>query len=396
MSIREVKDSSGNVSYSVTINLRSPTDRNLRVQKNKFGLKSLNEAKKAELQLRREAERELVSREQKSGAWATLVDEWELILKKHDGFGKIGLTTGEDYVQSLRMYTSDWFSRTPEEITQSDVVAVLTSMDRLGRSKSRKQCVVIAINQVFKWGVSSRFVKAGTQSPAFGIAVKRDEERKPEILTIGQIKKLLECAKAYDHAWYPVWAMALLTGMRSGELHALVWDDVDLEGSLITVKQSYNGRLKKVKCTKSGFWREVPINSDLLILMKELKLSSGGRPHVLPRFSAWTSGATAAVLRAFCTGVGIPSVKFHALRACFATQLLKNKVAPAIVMKICGWKDLKTMQRYIRLSGIEIEGATDSLQLLSGMQVMGKVVQLYGSGSCNSLAEQIGERTVNQ
>ncbi|NUM89022.1 MAG: hypothetical protein HUU37_07445 [Bdellovibrionales bacterium] len=52
-----------------------------------------------------------------------------------------------------------------------------------------------------------------------------------------------------------------------------------------------------------------------------------------------------------------------------------------MVMKICGWNDLKTMQRYVRLAGIEIEGATDSLKILPPDQVMGRVVELFGTGS---------------
>ena len=46
-------------------------------------------------------------------------------------------------------------------------------------------------------------------------------------------------------------------------------------------------------------------------------------------------------------------------------------------MKICGWKDLKTMQRYIRLSGIEVKGATQGLKLLPERDVMGRVVELF-------------------
>lgn len=112
--------------------------------------------------------------------------------------------------------------------------------------------------------------------------------------------------------------------------------------------------------------------------LKELKLKTGETKFVLPRFQLWTDGEQAAILRNFCVGVGLPSVKFHTLRACFATQLIRDGVAPAIVMKICGWKDLKTMQRYIRLAGIEVKGATDGLKLLPDTQVMGRVLELFG------------------
>ncbi len=98
---------------------------------------------------------------------------------------------------------------------------------------------------------------------------------------------------------------------------------------------------------------------------------------VLPRFKESRVGGQARVLRAFCKGIGIQSVKFHTLRACFATQLIKEGVAPAIVMKICGWKDLKTMQRYIRLAGLEVDGATEALKVLPAQDVMENVVQLF-------------------
>ncbi len=113
--------------------------------------------------------------------------------------------------------------------------------------------------------------------------------------------------------------------------------------------------------------------------LRELKLQSGGRKNVLPHPTDWTRGAQAKVLKTFLAQVGLPQVKFHTLRACFATHLLRHKVAPAIVMKICGWKDLETMQRYVRLAGIEVEGATDSLKFLSEEKVLATVVKIFGT-----------------
>ena len=50
---------------------------------------------------------------------------------------------------------------------------------------------------------------------------------------------------------------------------------------------------------------------------------------------------------------------FHTLRACFATHLLASGAEPAKVMKIGGWKDLKTFEIYIRLAGVDISGVTE-------------------------------------
>jgi hypothetical protein len=49
-------------------------------------------------------------------------------------------------------------------------------------------------------------------------------------------------------------------------------------------------------------------------------------------------------------------------------------------MKIGGWKDLKTMQIYMRLAGVDERGATENLRFLpSDEAIMGKVSQLFTS-----------------
>ena len=49
-----------------------------------------------------------------------------------------------------------------------------------------------------------------------------------------------------------------------------------------------------------------------------------------------------------------------------------------MVMEISGWKDFKTMQRYIRLAGIDEAGATEALRFIPTEEaVMERVVSLY-------------------
>jgi len=253
----------------------------------------------------------------------------------------------------------------------------LDEMSAEGKSNSRKRAITNSVNGLWRWGTDNGLIRESQLSPARGFKVSREEEKKPEILTLNEIRKLLEAAKTTNHEWYPIWAMALHTGMRSGELLALEWSDVDWENKRVMISKTYNRRFKITKCTKGGYWREVPINEELEGLLKTLRATAGGRRYVLPRFNDWERGEAARILRMFCEGIGIPSVRFHALRACFATQLLKDAVAPIVVMKVGGWKDLKTMQRYIRYAGIEIEGATVNLKILPPDEAMGRVVELF-------------------
>ena len=77
-----------------------------------------------------------------------------------------------------------------------------------------------------------------------------------------------------------------------------------------------------------------------------------------PWLKLWERGEQSKALRQFLVSIGVPSVKFHTLRACFATQLLTDGVDLTKVMKIGGWKDIKTMQIYLRLAGVDERGAT--------------------------------------
>jgi integrase len=76
-------------------------------------------------------------------------------------------------------------------------------------------------------------------------------------------------------------------------------------------------------------------------------------PFVLPRFKDWNNGDQAVPLKTFLRSIKVRPIKFHALRACFATQMLASGIPSPIVMKIGGWKKSSTMDIYLRLSGVD-------------------------------------------
>lgn len=183
------------------------------------------------------------------------------------------------------------------------------------------------------------------------------------VLTEPQIKILLEKAKLMDHEWYPHWTTAVYTRMRNGELYALTWDKVDLDNRKILVSASWDNKYGFKDLTKSGEDRIVEFAPNLLTLFKELKLQNADSVYVLPRVDAWDVGRQAEILRTFLLGIGLPRIRFHDLRASWATVMLTKGIEPAKVMKMGGWRDLKTMMIYIRKAGIDIKGITDLLDL---------------------------------
>jgi len=142
-----------------------------------------------------------------------------------------------------------------------------------------------------------------------------------------------------QHTWYHIWSVALLTGMRSGELMALRWTDIEFDKSIIQVSRSIQQRVGGEKSTKSGYWRTVPISSELRSILMELKNERGNEDFVLPRAYGWSQGYAGKTLRIFLKEIGIEKdIVFHTLRACFATHLLATGAEAAKVMQIGGWK----------------------------------------------------------
>jgi integrase len=228
----------------------------------------------------------------------------------------------------------------------------------LGKSQSYKRNVLKFIKLTFQYAVDQGYL-ALNPTPRMKFKVGDKIKR---VLTSNQAAKLLNSAK-FDSDWYPHWAMALYTGMRSGELYALTWDKVNFESRQIRVDCSWNSK-DGFKSTKSGDERIVEIAPSLLQVLKELKLELGSSStFVLPRMRAWDKGDQARELKKYLIGISVPPVRFHDLRATWATIMLSQGIPPIKVMKMGGWKDLKTMQIYMRMAGIDIQGVTDNLCL---------------------------------
>lgn len=365
--------------WSVYVHVRSSRNRAIRKQLHARDLKTKVEAIATERKLLKEASEEVARFEGIGLSWQEIIGRWEMAMRGPNAPTLYQPTTIQDHASNLHRWTKAWLNRPASSLTLADGRSILKEIEAAGKSRSFRKNIKYTVGVIYKWGIEEGLIPNSHNSPMQGLSLgAKGAEKVPDILTIEEIRRLLAEAKSFEHPWYPVWAMALLTGMRNGELHALSWSDVDLNGKRITVSKSFNTRMKAVKSTKAGYWRTVPVSDELLELLLQLKVRTGSTAHVLPRHWEWDKGEQARILRKFCLGIGIRSIRFHALRACFATQLLAHDIAPARVMKICGWRDLKTMQHYIRLAGIEEHGATQVLKVLpSDEAVMAKVVNLF-------------------
>lgn len=366
--ITENKIENAAPTFTVRVFLRSKINPNIRITRQKQGFRTRAEAEREETKLHKECERELLSLEARGVLFGDLLDEWyQHTIRIKVQSGKITQMSLDDYMGSIRKWFRDYLKRPAVDLTPYAASEIFEAMQTKGISLRHQKKAKQVVKAVFDLGILRGRIPGVTRSPTVEVVLKRGEEKKPEILTIGEIQKLVSLANQQEHPWRRIWSVALLTGMRSGELSALTWKDVDFESKLINCNKSYNCRTRSFKSTKAGYWRQIPISPDLEAILNEQKSLTGCDPsgYVFERLWQWRMGLQAQVLRSFCFINGLPSIKFHTLRACFATQMLRNGVEAARVMKICGWKELKTMQHYVRLAGIEITGATDGLKIFT-------------------------------
>lgn len=279
--------------------------------------------------------------------------------------------TVDNYALCLKAHTlAVWGDRLIDKITTDEIRELI--IDKLkAKAPSHQKNVLKFIRKIFTFAVELGTID---RDPTPRLKFRVGDKIKG-VLTEPQVKKFLDTAKEMEVEWYQIWVMALYTGMRNGELFALTWEKVNLEQRTIVVDCAWNNK-DGFKDTKSGDDRVLEIAPNLLSMLQELKLRSRDSIFVLPRLDKWEKGEQARELRLFLAGLSLPRIRFHDLRATWATMMLSKGIEPIKVMKMGGWKDIKTLMIYTRKAGVDIRGITDRLDLHNPSRVAGKVINL--------------------
>jgi len=344
MAIRRF-ESNGKFKYEVIVKVRHKSGRQVNRRRRWFF--NERDAKKAEFELRTELEGH------KSKVpwidWVNIFLEKCKVEYRHSTF--------LNYKYNLeRWFNPHLTGKFLEDLKPSDIHSIVHE-HITGVSSYTKRGLIKIVKRVLNAAVEEGLIH---KNPAVGIKVKCADANQM-VLNKNEVQILLKEAQRFEHRFFPHWSLALLTGMRSGELYSLRWTDVDFVTGKINISKAwtrYNGEGP----TKTAKNRIYPISTAAKKFLEELKSKEPcDSDFVLPRLWEWDQGEQAKVLKSFCQEIGITPVKFHDLRATFITQMLNNGVPLSKVMAIVGHSSLKTTQGYLRLSGKDIEGATESL-----------------------------------
>jgi integrase len=197
-----------------------------------------------------------------------------------------------------------------------------------------------------------------TRSPTFErastpIISKADETKRTRVLSTDEETRLLEaCQKPTRSHLYPLVIAALDTGARRGELLALRWSDINALQRRITLR---------AMTTKTMQTRVVPLSGRLLVCLYQVvgkvEDNRGGLPvndDLVFNLKKFQNGWDAA-----CDDAKIDDLRFHDLRATFATRLIARGMPLEEVAKITGHTQLSTLYaHYIRNTSDAVARAT--------------------------------------
>ncbi|MGI8658722.1 MAG: tyrosine-type recombinase/integrase, partial [Candidatus Limnocylindria bacterium] len=209
------------------------------------------------------------------------------------------------------------------------------------------------------------------RNPAALAAPPRVEHREVESWDAAQVRTFLDSVRG--HRLEALFTIAVVTGLRQGELLGLRWSDIDLATGTLTVRhalQRVNGRLELVETKTPRSRRTIPLPE---LALRALRTAQDG-PMIGTHLFTTPSGSPlygTAVYRDFLDATdaaGLPRIRFHSLRHTAASLLLAQGTHPRVVMEMLGHSTIAlTMNTYSHvIPALEREAADTMNAILTG------------------------------
>ena len=192
--------------------------------------------------------------------------------------------------------------------------------------------------------ILSEFLKnrvALQYNPANGCRLPKKEKKKMQIIPPEKIRDYLKAAEEWGVL--PMFYLELSTGLRRGELVALLWSDLNLQTKTLTVSKSVSrgkGELVVTEPKTENSIREIYLSDEAIRLLVEDRKNHPFSPYMFP------SPKTGGMYGPDCVGrihkkllekAGIEEhVRFHDLRHTFSTLAIQSGIDPKTVVEILG------------------------------------------------------------
>ena len=167
------------------------------------------------------------------------------------------------------------------------------------------------------------------RNPADDVIVPKIDKKEMKILPPEQVKAYLKAASA--RGVLPLFYLELTSGLRKGEIAALLWSDLDVENCTLSVTKqlvsSRDGELKITQPKTATSVRLISLPQETVELLKEEHTKHPLNIYMFP--SPRTGGmyhpdSIVKLHEKILNDAGIEHLRFHDLRHSFATYALQS------------------------------------------------------------------------
>ena len=248
----------------------------------------------------------------------TTQEQYTNFLEKHliPNIGEIPL----DKLTSLRLQKLYQDLRTIGRVVQNNV-------ECSGLSPKTVRSIHMVLHSALEQAVKEGLIK---KNPTDGCNPPKLERKEMKVIQPEQIGAYLQAAA--NRNVLPMFYLELTSGLRRGELLALLWTDLDLEKKSISVCKSVRGSQGELKVsapkTRHSIRTVVIPRQTVDLLIQEHNLHPDN-PYMFPSPVTGTMyhpDAAGRIHRKLLKEAGIEPVRFHDLRHTFATLALQNGV----------------------------------------------------------------------
>ena len=284
-------------------------------------------------------------------------------------------STFRRYADMLRVHILPQLgTRQLAKLTPADLQRFYANRLAYGLSATSVHHLHVMLHRVLKqaerWGMVSRNVGSMVDAP---------RRTFPEITTwnLEQVNRFFAVSDRHDLA--ALWRLALLTGMRRGELLGLKWEDLDLDRGTLAVRRTLSrgkeGRWELGQPKTAAGRRSIALPASCVSSLRKhrarqneerLRLGELWEDHGFV-FTNRTGNMlhVNSLSQAFgklTADSGLPVIRFHDLRHTSATLLLAQGVHPKIVQERLGHADITmTLNRYSHVTPDMQRMAADTL-----------------------------------
>lgn len=303
--------------------------------------------KKKEKEILREIESQVekgiyLSRE-KTPSFKQVAEDW---LKYKEP--NIRLSTYQQYSGHVKNHLAPYFGNTPiPRINFDSIEKFMSHCTNNGVIPPTLRKFLVTLGQIFKYSVRKRYCD---YNPVRDIEKPKVTAKKHiEVLKPEEIRALLKHTE--DQEVRTLFALAVMSGMREGELLGLKWTDIDWFNCQVNVKRTFNhGHFFEPKTRTSR--RAIDLGPSIMKSLKEWQIAcpSTELNLVFPNQAGKPMDARNMVNRYFVPALRrakLRGIRFHDLRHTFASLLIDQGEHPKYIQAQMGHASINvTMDTY--------------------------------------------------